>query len=345
MAYNPVTDIVKKAKGGADTLKEVGQSHLNDLKSGAEFNPMTRLGASVQDLKTLNSNTILPEVGQFRKDVGKTPLDWSNKAEGWWTQKVRDPVVGFEHSVEKGAGRLGNKIGDWINGRGLPGSDFSGNIPTVGVSGGIGGTGQPTGPVQIGNEGYGLGARGALVGNPNQFRDYQSNLASQLARQALGQGPSVAQMQFQQAQQQNQAALFSQLASSRGNPLAARTAAMQNQQLQSQTARDSAIARLTEQQKAQEALGNVSNQGRTGDITETKINQDRQIEQAKLGAQYQELQAKYAALGLDAQKANQLAALDMEKIKRGLTQDQDARTGNLFNALGSTVGAAAKIFA
>lgn len=101
-----------------------------------------------------------------------------------------------------------------------------------------------------------------------QFRQGQQDLVSRLTQQANGQGPSVAGAQLQQAQQANQAAAFAQLNSARGqgNPGLARQTMMTSSNLQAQTARDSAVARMQEQLNAQQALGSTLGGARQQDI-------------------------------------------------------------------------------
>jgi hypothetical protein len=89
-------------------------------------------------------------------------------------------------------------------------------------------------------------------------------------------------------------------------------------QIQGQTAQAAALARIQEQMGVREQLAGVANQGRTGDVNVAGQQNELAIQQAQLAQQHAELQAKYAALGLDAEKANQMAALEMEKMDRGL---------------------------
>ncbi len=113
-----------------------------------------------------------------------------------------------------------------------------------------------------------------------QFRQQQQGLISQLSDQASGRGPSVAATQLLQAQQANQAAAFAQLASARGqgNPALARQTMLTSSNLQAQTARDSAVARMQEQMNAQQQLGGVLSGARGQDIT--MATQQAQIDSA-----------------------------------------------------------------
>jgi hypothetical protein len=209
----------------------------------------------------------------------------------------------------------------------------------------------------------------------SQFRDQQMTLAQQLAAQASGQGPSLAAEQLKQSQAANQAAIFAQMASQRGgaNPGMARQAMQTSAQIQGQTARDAALARIQEQMGAREQLGAVLNTGRAGDIDiaksqagleqeaklaefKAKIDvavQQGQLDQqtanaiyqaevgkgmqdATLASQFQTLQAEYMAKGLDAQIATQMAAIELEKLK--LDVKTLPRQPGVAGVVGSMIG-------
>ncbi len=197
----------------------------------------------------------------------------------------------------------------------------------------------------------------------NQWAGYQQSLAAQLAARASGQGPSLAQLQGNQALAQNQAMAASQLASTRGaanNPFAARGAALAASQNAATIQQNIAQNRLAEQQSAQGLLGTLSTSARGQDIQIANANagfqQDAaltkyrgdlqkavaqgQIDQqtaqtmfteastnartnAQLAQQYQDLKAKYIGMGLDADKANQMATLEIAKMKQ--TGDLEGR--------------------
>lgn len=215
----------------------------------------------------------------------------------------------------------------------------------------------------------------AVSTGAGSMTDYQNQVAAQLAARASGQGPSIADMQAAQARQQNQAAIMSQLASARGgaNPLAARTAMMANVAGNAQIDRDSMMAKIQEQQQAQQLLGQVAGQGRASDIqlgtsqaglnqqaaiqqfttqadynkTQGQMNQDTALANykgqldtaiaqgsldqrtaemlfsqaqenaranAQLGQAFTDSKLKYIQMGLDVNKANQLAAIDIQKL-------------------------------
>lgn len=214
--------------------------------------------------------------------------------------------------------------------------------------------------------------------NPNQqyaqqAQGAQSGLIQQLAAQAQGQGPSLAEQQLRQSQEANMAAVMAQLSSSRGgaNPLLQRQALTTSADIQAQTARDAATARLQEQMQAQSLLGQVSGQA-VGQGLETRgqdiglatsqagLNQqaglagfNAQVDSNKtlFGAQQQtqlaqaELAAKYAAMGMDAQRANQAAFLDIERLRMqgalgnaGIAQQGQAANNQMMGGLASGAG-------
>ena len=222
-----------------------------------------------------------------------------------------------------------------------------------------------------------------------QFRDQQAALAKQLAMQASGQGPSLAVNALKQGQEANLAATMAQLNSQRGgaNPAMARATMQTAAEIQGKAAQEAADARLKEQLGAQGLLAQVAGQGREGDITlatkqadlqqqvalekykgdlqlaveqgridqQTAMSMFEQANQnarqdATLNAQFQSLQAQYAQMGMSAQEANQRAFLEIERMKQGAIQAQNAQIagadaakkqmfGQILQA-GATVGGA-----
>lgn len=253
-----------------------------------------------------------------------------------WHTSVLDPTNKAVNQAKEMASKWGGKAEDWYNKMQTSGNTGL-NIPKVG-QGGIGaggGMAGPGGPVQI----QALNGQGGSANvADNEFRTGQLTLAQQLAAQAAGQGPSLATEQLKQAQNTNQAAIFAQLASQRGgaNPALARQAMQTSAQIQGQTARDAALARIQEQMGARDQLGNVLGSGRTGDIQTAGQQNELAIQQAQLGQQNEELKQKYAAMGLDAEKANQMAALEMERILSGQANTNPAM--DMVKALSQTFG-------
>lgn len=178
----------------------------------------------------------------------------------------------------------------------------------------------------------------------DQFRSMQQNVAGQLAQQALGQGSSIANQQMKQGQEAAAAQQFAQLASARGgaSPALARQAMQNNAATESQLAQQAGINRLQEQQQAAQTFGQVGGQARAQDIglATSQAGMEQQANMAKyqgdLQSQMQlnDLKSKYASMGLSAEQSNQMAALDMEKMKNQqanaqLENQQKARQGAL----------------
>jgi hypothetical protein len=136
------------------------------------------------------------------------------------------------------------------------------------------------------------------------FRQQQA-FADTLKQQAAGQGPSVASTMLQQQNQQNAANMNAQAAGMRGvnAGLAMRQAMQANAAGNQQTAAQSVLARMQEQQNAQGLLGNQLN------------TMQSQIMQGKLGA-------------------NQLNT----QIAMGNSNNSQAAAGGLINA-GASAGA------
>lgn len=134
-----------------------------------------------------------------------------------------------------------------------------------------------------------------------EYRAQQMALARGLEARAAGTGPSIASLQLQQAFDRMIANQRSAAMAVRGiNPaLAARMAALQAGDTMQQTAMQTAIARIQEQNDAAAQLGTVVTQGRTAD-------------QAIAGAQ--------ATLNDQAAAANAAAANRRGEVNAGLVQ-------------------------
>lgn len=198
----------------------------------------------------------------------------------------------------------------------------------------------------------------------------QAGLMQRLTAQSQGQGPSVAEMQLKQAQEANIAATMAQLASARGgaNPMLQRQAMTTSADIQAQTARDAAAARMQEQLAAQGLLGQVSGQAagqgiqaRSQDMSlatnQAGLNQDAALAgfnaqtdsnktlflaQQQAQVAHADLAAKYAAMGLTAQQANQQAALEVEKM---IMEGKLAASGANRQLLGGLASGAATVAA
>jgi hypothetical protein len=160
-------------------------------------------------------------------------------------------------------------------------------------------------------------------GQEQGARQNQSNFIQQLQQQMQGQGPSLANMQLQQATNRNIAQTMGQAASQRGvNPaLAARlaltNAAGQNQQ----AAMDSAIIRQQEMLNAQQQLGSQIGAQRQGDLAATDRDLGARMGKEQLGVQQQ------TGLNNTNQQAFEGAAQRRGNLMGGI----GAALGGLFN--------------
>ncbi len=111
------------------------------------------------------------------------------------------------------------------------------------------------------------------------FRQYQLGLAQQLQQQANGQGPSIAQLQLQQATDRTLSQSLGQIRAATGANagLSARTAALAGAQQLGATGNASGQLRLQEQMQAQQLLGQIAGQGRQGDLQANDQSLEAQI--------------------------------------------------------------------
>jgi non-canonical (house-cleaning) NTP pyrophosphatase len=132
-----------------------------------------------------------------------------------------------------------------------------------------------------------LDSGGAYVGKGGYTGQWAA-LLEQLRRQAQGTGPSVAESQYRQANQ-DQSAAIGGLARASGRPGAIRSAMEQQQRLGQGLAQGSSLARLQEQLAGQQAysgaLGVASNQDLQRQLANSQAYQN--ILQARLGQQQQ----------------------------------------------------------
>ncbi len=168
----------------------------------------------------------------------------------------------------------------------------------------------------------------------------QQGVLDMLSKQAQGQGPSIAGMQLQHAQEAALAAQQAQLASQRGqyNPGAVRSQMQAAANLNAQIANQAAQARLQEQQNAIGQLGNIRGQEQSAAAQQATLDAQRQAalfnaaEARNLGTagmQFQVNQMPYqAAIAQNAADANQYAQ------NRQTNQD-------IFNGLSSVLGGSA----
>ena len=104
-------------------------------------------------------------------------------------------------------------------------------------------------------------------GMNSTFRADQTALMDRLKMQANGQGPSIANMQMQNAMDKNNASMAAMAQSGRGNAGAAAQAAMNAGAASNMgMAGQAGVARLQEQQNAQQQMMQLSGQGRDQDM-------------------------------------------------------------------------------
>jgi hypothetical protein len=158
------------------------------------------------------------------------------------------------------------------------------------------------------------------MGPQEQFRQGQMGLMAQLQAQASGQGPSLAQMQLQQAGDRNLANAAALGASQRGAGVAGALRGIASQQagIGQQLAADSAMMRLQEQQQAQGLLAGVLGGARGQDIGLATGQAGMDLQQRQLNdqrsAMYDQLAQSYLKMGLDLDQAQMRARMDMERL-------------------------------
>jgi hypothetical protein len=167
---------------------------------------------------------------------------------------------------------------------GLTGGLFGGSD-----SAGVLGTGQYRGKEYKINERAFDPTKVASYGQEQQARANQSDFIKQLQAQMQGQGPSLANMQLQQATNRNIAQTMGQAASQRGvNPALAARLAMNNVAgANQQAAMDSGIIRQQEMLNAQQQLGSQIGAQRQGDLTAVDRDLGAKMGREQLGVQQQ----------------------------------------------------------
>lgn len=194
----------------------------------------------------------------------------------------------------------------------------------------------------------GLAQQQAAMQQQNGLQAQQGQLSQALQAQAAGYGPSLAQMQLQQATGQNINNAASTIASQKGiNPgLGARLIAQNQAAMQQQAAGQSGMTRLAEQQGAQNALAGLYGQQQAG-----------ALQQAGLGGQLLGTagglqNAQNAGLmqnaftpqqmNLQAQLADQQAKMDAQRINAGVAQQNNQMSNDILRgAISGAAGAGA----
>jgi len=298
---------VKAVQHGIEGAKkgDIGQAtyggFVEGLPGGSAVNK--QVGKSVEKLKSgIQTET--------RTTAGDIIFRGSAATVGEAAMKAKAKIEEHAKAAKEWAIKTGKKVEDWAKLGGGTDKDFTG-IPMVAGPGGGGGMGG-------GSTAFGLPSNSADFGANQEFRNNQAQLIAQLQAQSMGQGPSLAGEQLKQSQAANQAATFAQLASARGgaNPGMARQAMQTSAQIQGQTARDAALARIQEQMGARDQLGAVTGAARQGDINEA--GQKIQLADASTA-----LQQKYAALDLQARQGDQDAALQIARMQLNIPEPQN----------------------
>lgn len=173
------------------------------------------------------------------------------------------------------------------------------------------------------------------LGGYNQFKGDQRGLISQLQDQASGKGPSVAEAQFKMAADRGQAQQMSMAASQRGRSggLAGRNAMMNTAAMNQDLAGQSAIARMQEQQAAQNQLGTQINYGMNSEANIASQNAQlaQQMGMTNLGAQNQ-FALSQAGMQNDANLANMGAANQYSATQAGFDQQTNLANASAQNA-------------
>ncbi len=171
-----------------------------------------------------------------------------------------------------------------------------------------------------------------------QFRNQQQTLASQLADQAAGKGPSLAQSQLKQATGRNIAQAMALGASQRGATAGQglRQIAQQTTAANQQAAQQSADLRMQEQLQARGQLGQVLDTGRGADIG-LATSQAGLQQQAGLANQDAANQGRLAQSQLSQQTAlaNQDAANQGRLAQSQLSQQAELANQDAINSFRS----------
>ena len=152
-------------------------------------------------------------------------------------------------------------------------------------------------------------------------RSQRQGLIRQLQQQAAGRGPSIAEAQLKQAQDRNLAQQLGAAAAQRGGNAAAQQRQLARQQATSgqDLAQQAMIARMQEQQQAQQQLGQLTGQ-----------------DQQMAG----QLQQRYLQMGMTFDQAQQAANMDLQKLR---VQDQQAFNQALLQQQATQAGLATSV--
>lgn len=148
----------------------------------------------------------------------------------------------------------------------------------------------------------------------NQWRGQQMTLAQQLADQANGVGPSIAQDQLRRATDRNLAQAMALGQSMQGASAGGALRGIQNQQagIAQQSAMDSGLLRSQEQMAARQQLGQLLSGARQQDIGIAGADQQSLLQQQAMN---DSLVKFYTDAGLSLAQAQTQARLKMEELK------------------------------
>lgn len=231
---------------------------------------------------------------------------------------------------QAGSNNYGQGYGNGTGNMAIPGQQQSGNMVDQHNQTFWGGGATPTGmQVNVGNASQSAGVNGI---DPTA-NGYNQSLAAQYAAQAQGKGPSLAQMQLQQATDANARAGLSMAATGRNPALGAYNAGQNAAGANQQAAGQSAMARLQEQYQAQQGLAGLTNQMQNAYGFNAQLGQ--QNNQFNAGAQNsnQQLQANINAQqnqaynGMMAGQQQQYNAYQQQHDLNEQQANNDARNG------------------
>ncbi len=180
--------------------------------------------------------------------------------------------------------------------------------------------------------------------NARGMNQQWSQLADQLRQQAAGQGPSLAQLQLNQATQQQQAQAASAIASQRGiNPaMAARLVAQNQAQIGQQSAGQSAQLSMAEQMGARQQLAGVLGQQQAGSLG--LLGAAGQLQQGQNEAA---IKNRLGTNAINQATAAQNAQLNLgaQQINAGVAGQNATTNANVLGGLMQGAGAAATFLA
>lgn len=168
-----------------------------------------------------------------------------------------------------------------------------------------------------------------------QFRQGQMTLAQQLAEQAAGRGPSLAEGQLKLASDRNIKQQMAVAAAQGGNPaMAQRGAALGQAQAARQLGADTAQARIQEQIAARQQLAGVLGQGRDQDIgvANAQAGLLQQVNLANMGALNQ-FGLQQGSMDMSTNQFNATALNSREALQAQLAQQAGLASQGQYNTM------------